>query len=503
MVTVSVAALVFYRFGLGEIGWGLVPVIGVLMLCGWCTAMLVIGLLLRYGQSAEILAWATTFVLLALSGVFNPVESLPGRDPADRQGPSHHLRLPRRARPARRRADPVERPRSWPRSARSCWRACRCSTCCGCCGCSATAATSRGTPSGCPGIARQRSADLLRRLAAATCSTCAGVALVLVGAADGGRGGVLVRGRRSGRAGGDGRRPRPPPSTAPPTTTTTALRRSASATLAFGGDILIHSGVWEAADTGAGYDFSPMLAPDRAAPDRGRPGDLPPRGHPRPSRGGAVELPAVPGAWRRWRPTWPRRASMAARSPPTTRSTSGSRAWWPPSTASTPPASPTPAPPAHPEGRVPAIYDAGRHPGRPPVLRLRVQRLRAASRQGVARRPDRPGADPRRRPRRPDGRRGAGRRVAALGQRVRRTRSWRRSSRSPTPWPPTSGPSISSSATTPTWCSRSRRSVRCGWCGAWATCCRATRRSAAPPRPPTAWSSPSRSATPRRAARSA
>jgi len=77
MVTVSIAAFVFYRFGLGEIGFGLVPVIGVLMLCGWCTAMLVIGLLLRYGQSAEILAWATTFVLLALSGVFNPVESLP------------------------------------------------------------------------------------------------------------------------------------------------------------------------------------------------------------------------------------------------------------------------------------------------------------------------------------------------------------------------------------------------------------------------------------------
>jgi ABC-2 type transport system permease protein len=77
MVTVSVAAFAFYRFGLGEIGFGLVPVIGVLMLCGWCTAMLVIGLLLRYGQSAEILAWATTFVLLALSGVFNPVESLP------------------------------------------------------------------------------------------------------------------------------------------------------------------------------------------------------------------------------------------------------------------------------------------------------------------------------------------------------------------------------------------------------------------------------------------
>jgi ABC-2 type transport system permease protein len=78
MVTVSITALLFYRFGLGEIGWGLVPVIGVLLLCGWCTAMLVIGLLLRYGQSAEILAWATTFTILAVSGVFNPVESIPG-----------------------------------------------------------------------------------------------------------------------------------------------------------------------------------------------------------------------------------------------------------------------------------------------------------------------------------------------------------------------------------------------------------------------------------------
>jgi poly-gamma-glutamate synthesis protein (capsule biosynthesis protein) len=31
--------------------------------------------------------------------------------------------------------------------------------------------------------------------------------------------------------------------------------------MAFSGDVLIHSGVWKAADTGAGYDFSPMLAP--------------------------------------------------------------------------------------------------------------------------------------------------------------------------------------------------------------------------------------------------
>ena len=43
-----------------------------------------------------------------------------------------------------------------------------------------------------------------------------------------------------------------------PTTTAPPMRE---ATLAFGGDILIHSGVWDAADTGNGYDFSSMLAP--------------------------------------------------------------------------------------------------------------------------------------------------------------------------------------------------------------------------------------------------
>lgn len=78
MTTVSITAFAFYQFGLGEVGFGLIPIVGVLLLVGWSTSMLVIGLLLRYGQSAEILAWATTFAILAVSGVFNPVDSIPG-----------------------------------------------------------------------------------------------------------------------------------------------------------------------------------------------------------------------------------------------------------------------------------------------------------------------------------------------------------------------------------------------------------------------------------------
>lgn len=78
MAMVSLTALVFFGFGLGEVGWALVPIVGVLLLIGWSTAMLVIGLMLRFGQSAEVIAWASTFFILSLSGVFNPVESLPG-----------------------------------------------------------------------------------------------------------------------------------------------------------------------------------------------------------------------------------------------------------------------------------------------------------------------------------------------------------------------------------------------------------------------------------------
>lgn len=78
MVMVSLTAAGFYGFGLGEVGWGLLPIVGVLLVIGWAMAMFVVGLLLRYGQSAEILAWASTFLVLSLSGVFNPVESIPG-----------------------------------------------------------------------------------------------------------------------------------------------------------------------------------------------------------------------------------------------------------------------------------------------------------------------------------------------------------------------------------------------------------------------------------------
>ena len=421
--------------------------IGVLLLCGWCTAMLVIGLLLRYGQSAEILAWATTFMILALSGVFNPVESIPGADPADRQGPAHHLRLPRRPRPARRRAGPVGRPRAGPPSARSCWRACRCSTCCGCCGSSATAATSRATADHRGVRHRRRPRSDPGRGRAPDRGTCDGV--------DAGRRAAVVRHwrasstvtrrlrrvRRTTRAGrGRGGRADAPPTTEPRRPPRPRLRRRARRPSRSAATSSSTPACGRRPTPAPGYDFSPMLAPIATAAS------------PRPTWRSATSRSRSPGpgtalssyprfrAPRSWPPTWPRPASTAARWRRTTRSTSGSRAWWRRSTRSTRPAWPTPARPGrreeHASRRSTTSDGIAR---RPAVLRLRLQRLRAAARQGVARRPDRPGADPGRRAGRPGGGRRARRRVAALGQRVpprggrRRSRWWRTRS------PPTPG----------------------------------------------------------------
>jgi len=78
MTATTVARIAFFGFNIGSAGWGLLPIVAILMLTGWALSLFVIGLILRYGQSAEILAWGVNFVVLAISGVFNPVEAIPG-----------------------------------------------------------------------------------------------------------------------------------------------------------------------------------------------------------------------------------------------------------------------------------------------------------------------------------------------------------------------------------------------------------------------------------------
>jgi ABC-2 type transport system permease protein len=89
---VALAALAFYSFNILDVGWGLLPIGALLMVCGWTISLFVIGLVLRFGQSAEVLAWGILFVIMPLSGVFYPVEALPGiLEPIARMLPTTQL----------------------------------------------------------------------------------------------------------------------------------------------------------------------------------------------------------------------------------------------------------------------------------------------------------------------------------------------------------------------------------------------------------------------------
>ncbi|MEU0126641.1 ABC transporter permease [Streptomyces sp. NPDC006289] len=77
--TLAVAVLAFaaYAFDVTTLGLGLVPVAALLLACGWSVALLVVGLVLRYGSGAEALVWGALSVVMPLSGVFYPVSTLP------------------------------------------------------------------------------------------------------------------------------------------------------------------------------------------------------------------------------------------------------------------------------------------------------------------------------------------------------------------------------------------------------------------------------------------
>lgn len=78
LMTLSVTAALFFGFDLSAVGWSLVPIVAILTIIGWSLGIANIGIVLRFGQGAEIMIWGSNFIIMAFSGVFNPIDSLPG-----------------------------------------------------------------------------------------------------------------------------------------------------------------------------------------------------------------------------------------------------------------------------------------------------------------------------------------------------------------------------------------------------------------------------------------
>lgn len=90
--TVALAAWGLFAFDITDLGIALIPLVAILLVVGWSVGLVVIALILRVGQGAEILAWGLLAMVMPLSGVFYPVSALPaGLQPLSRALPTTHV----------------------------------------------------------------------------------------------------------------------------------------------------------------------------------------------------------------------------------------------------------------------------------------------------------------------------------------------------------------------------------------------------------------------------
>lgn len=73
----SILAILLYAFNIFTLGVALVPCVVGLMLFGWALGMFTMGVILRFGKSAEALVWGVPFLFQPLVAVFYPVSILP------------------------------------------------------------------------------------------------------------------------------------------------------------------------------------------------------------------------------------------------------------------------------------------------------------------------------------------------------------------------------------------------------------------------------------------
>jgi len=77
VVPAATMAVIFFGFSLASLGISLVGFFFLLLVMGWALGLLICGIVMRYGQGAESLAWAAIFAVAPVSGVYYPIAVLP------------------------------------------------------------------------------------------------------------------------------------------------------------------------------------------------------------------------------------------------------------------------------------------------------------------------------------------------------------------------------------------------------------------------------------------
>ena len=73
----AVLAILLFDFSIFDLGLPLAAYFVNLIALGWSLGLVVSGLVLRFGQGAEGLAWAVVFLIQPVSGVYYPISVLP------------------------------------------------------------------------------------------------------------------------------------------------------------------------------------------------------------------------------------------------------------------------------------------------------------------------------------------------------------------------------------------------------------------------------------------
>ena len=80
LITLTFASLLvflLYSLNIYEVGWAILPYLGLLTLSGWMMGFLSGSITIYFGQRFQMLAWMTPFLFAPFSAVFYPVSALP------------------------------------------------------------------------------------------------------------------------------------------------------------------------------------------------------------------------------------------------------------------------------------------------------------------------------------------------------------------------------------------------------------------------------------------
>lgn len=74
----SLLAYFLYEFSIFSLGFPLIAFFSNLLVMGWAMGLMIAAIVMRWGLGAESLAWVIVFALSPLSGIYYPIDVLPG-----------------------------------------------------------------------------------------------------------------------------------------------------------------------------------------------------------------------------------------------------------------------------------------------------------------------------------------------------------------------------------------------------------------------------------------